>query len=42
MIVSAESIQAAGLDGGDMEARTLQLKGRREPVDVLVIRMADG
>ena len=41
-IVSEEACAAAGLDPGGVEKRRLQLKGRSEPVDVRVIRVAPG
>jgi adenylate cyclase len=40
VIISEETCRAAKLDTSKMEARSLQLKGRSEPVSVRIIRMA--
>lgn len=40
VLVSAEAYQAASLNLGDSEPRTLKLKGRNEPVAVRVIRVS--
>lgn len=38
IIVSEQALKAAGIDGSDLEARSLELKGIRELVDVRVMR----
>ena len=38
LIVSEKALHKAGIDAGDLEARTLELKGIREPVRVRVMR----
>jgi len=39
IIVSEQALKKAGMDGGPLEARSLELKGISEPVPVRVIRM---
>ena len=39
LIVSEKALHKAGIDAGDLEARTLELKGIREPVRVRVMRV---
>ena len=38
IIVSEQALKAAGIDGGKLESRSLELKGIREPVLVRVLR----
>ncbi len=40
IIVSEKALQKAGIDAGNLEARSLELKGIREPVHVRVMRAA--
>jgi adenylate cyclase len=40
LLVSEEAYRHAGLDLGETETRTLELKGKSEPVDVRVVRVA--
>lgn len=40
IVISEDTVAAAGLDTGGMERRTLELKGRSEPVDVCVMRVS--
>jgi adenylate cyclase len=40
ILVSEAARSAAGLETGDLESRRLELKGRKEPVDVWVMRIA--
>jgi adenylate cyclase len=40
LLVSDEAYRHAGLDLGETETRTLELKGKTEPVDVRVVRVA--
>lgn len=41
IIVSEQALKAAGIDGYDLEARSLDLKGIRQPVLVRVLRRVD-
>ena len=40
VLVSAAAVDAAGLATGDLERRTLEIRGRIESIDVLVVRSA--
>jgi adenylate cyclase len=42
VIASEQALQAAGIDGSGLEARSLELKGIREPVAVRVLRSTEG
>lgn len=42
VVISVETCRAAKLDTSKMESRTLQLKGRSEPVEVRVIKITPG
>jgi adenylate cyclase len=40
LLISADAARAAGLQSGSLESRTLAVRGRIEPVDVLVEAVA--
>ena len=37
LLVSIDAVAAAGTDGADLERRTLEVRGRTEPVEVMVL-----
>lgn len=41
LLVSAAALERAGLDPAGLESRRLELKGREEPVDVVVFGAAE-
>jgi len=41
IIISEKALQAAGMDGGQLEARRLELKGISEPLSVRVLHASD-
>lgn len=40
LLVSAEAVSAAGIEGTELGRRTLTVRGRNEPVEVVVLRGA--
>jgi adenylate cyclase len=40
IIISEETAQKAGVDTGNLERRTLELKGKSAPMDVWVMRVS--
>jgi adenylate cyclase len=40
LIVSVEAVRAAGLDSTDLERRTVEVRGRTEPVEVVSFQMS--
>ena len=42
VLLSESTVQKAGLDTANLEQRTLELKGKSEPMDVWVLRVIGG